>query len=57
MFHTGFGRRHKTEVDDKRNGGEERGESSEEERVDFETALLAECRGGCADHREEGKAA
>jgi len=57
MLHAGLGRRHKAEVDDKRNGGEERGESSEEERADSETAVLAECRGGRTNHREESKAA
>jgi hypothetical protein len=54
-LHTRLGDCYKANVDDERNSGEDQSESSEDQRADPKTAVLAECRGGRTDHHKKGK--
>lgn len=55
--YTGHGDCHEANVDNERNSGEDEGESSEDQRADPKTAVLAERRGGRANQYKEGNAA
>jgi len=57
VLHTRHGNCHKANIDNERDSGEDQGESSDNQRAEPKTAVLAECCSGRADHYKKDKAA